>query len=211
VFSCALALGAVGCVKADRPIKFAGDAHGRASIEALPSLDVPDSELSDQMRMARMLSAESLELPPPQVPADRSAANLSAWSDHELKAWVSAKQKRAEAARAELDRAAVENHRQRIVAGALVGLVFEDVARELLVLPIPNELDHEPEIAQIFHELMAKQAEPYLVHARLAYAACAGNAQGLESMSHWSNFCSAREDSLPRPVEPDQGEVAVAR
>jgi hypothetical protein len=209
-FSCVLALSGVGCVKATPPAKFVGDAHGRASIEALPSLDVADSELSDQMRMARMLSAESLELPAPAVPADKSAASLTSWSEHELKTWLSAKQQRAEAARAELDRAALENHRQRIMAGALVGLVFEDVARSLLVLPIPSELRSEPEIAAIFHELMVKQAEPYLIHARLAYAACAGNAAGLSSMSHWSDFCSAREESLPSASEASDEEVAFA-
>ena len=176
---------------------------------AVPSLDVADSELSEQMRMARLLSAESLELPAPQVPVDKSAASLTRWSEHELKEWIGAKQKRAEQARAELDRAAVENHRQRIVAGALVGLVFEDVARSLLVLPVPSELEREPEIAAIFHELMVKQAEPYLMHARLAYAACAGNAQGLATMSHWSDFCSGREESLPQANLESVGEVAV--
>jgi sulfur carrier protein ThiS len=209
VFSCALALSA-GCVQSNnRPAKFVGDAHGRACMEALPSLDVADSELSEQMRMARLLSAESLELPSPAVPADKSAVSLTRWSEHELKDWVGAKQKRAEQARAELDRAALENHRQRIVAGALVGLVFEDVARALLVLPIPSELEREPEVATIFHELMVKQAEPYLMHARLAYAACAGNAAGLATMSHWSDFCSGRQDSLPKGNEEPQTEVAL--
>jgi hypothetical protein len=212
VISCALALSSSGCATATTkaPTRFAGDARGRACVEALPSLDVADAELSDQMRMARMLSAESLELPVPAVPADHSASSLTRWSDHELKEWVSAKLKRAEAARAELDRAAVENHRQRILAGALVGLVYEDVARSLLVLPIPSELEREPEIAAIFRELMEKQAAPYLFHAHLAYAACAGNAAGLSAMSHWSDFCSAREESLPKAPEQDQGKVAIA-
>jgi len=211
VLSCALTLGSVACVKSNPPSQFAGDARGRACMEALPSLDVADAELSEQMRMARMLSAESLELPAPAVPSDKSAATLTLWSEHELKAWLSEKQKRAEAARAELDRAALENHRQRIVAGALVGLVFEDVGRSLLVLPIPSELESEPEIAEIFHELMVKQAEPYLIHARLAYEACAGNASGLTTMSHWSDFCSAREESLPRATSEQPAELATAR
>ncbi len=210
-FSCVLALASVSCAHTNTPAKFVGDARGHASIEVLPSLDVADSELSDQMRMARMLSAESLELPAPAIPEDRSASNLTRWSDHELKSWVSAKLKRAEAARAELDRAAIENHRQRILAGALMGLVYEDVARTLLVLPIPRELESEPEIGAIFRELMEKQAAPYLFHARLAYVACAGNAAGLSTMNHWSDFCSAREEGLPQASAEDQDAVAVAR
>lgn len=210
-FSSVLALASASCTHTNTPAKFAGDAHGHASIEALPSLDVADSELSDQMRMARMLSAESLELPAPAVPDDRSASNLTHWSDHELKSWVGTKLKRAEAARAELDRAAIENHRQRILAGALMGLVYEDVARTLLVLPIPRELESEPEIGAIFKELMEKQAAPYLFHARLAYAACAGNAAGMSTLNHWSDFCSAREEGLPGASSEDQDSVAVAR
>jgi hypothetical protein len=193
------------------PAKFAGDVRGRASIEVLPSLDVSDAELSDRMRMARLLSAESLELPAPAIPDDRSAGSLARWSDRELKAWVSAKLKRAEDARRELDRAALENHRQRILAGALVGLVYEDVARTLLVLPLPKELESEPEIGAIFRELMEKQAAPYLFHARLAYVACAGNASGMITLAHWSDFCSAREEGLPRASEEDRGSIATAR
>jgi hypothetical protein len=188
-----------GCAssQAKKVAYYSGDAHGRASIEALPSLDVADSELTAEMRMARLLSAESLELPAPMAPGDRSAAELSAWSDRELKDWLTEKQRRAEAARAELDRAALQNHRQRILAGALVGLVYEDIARTLLVIPSPAELDSEPEVAAMFREVMAKQAAPFLMHAELAYTACAGNAAGLQAMAHWSDFCDARGERLP--------------
>lgn len=192
---------------------YSGDAHGRASMEVLPSLDVPDSELTPEMRMARLLSAESLELTPPAVPSDRSSAQLADWSDRELKDWLGEKQRRAEAAREELDRAAQQNHRQRILAGALVGLIYEDVARTLLRIPVPSELDSEPEIAATFHELMAKQAAPYLLHAKLAYDACAGNAQGLSAMAHWSDFCSGRVEALPEgeASQPPHMQVTAAR
>jgi len=187
---------------------YVGDARGGASIEVLPSLDVSESELTAEMRMARLLSAESLELPAPTAPGDRSAERLSDWSDRELKDWLSEKQQRAEAARAELDRAATQNHRQRIMAGALVGLVYEDIARTLLLIPVPAELDSEPEVAALFRELMAKQAAPFLTHAELAYAACAGNALGLESMAHWADFCERRAERLP---ETARGEGQLDR
>jgi hypothetical protein len=203
-----------GCAGAAKPVKFAGDARGRPSIETLPSLDVPDAELTAEMRMARMLSADSLQLGAPSVPQDRAADALTVWSNGELKTWLQEKQKRAEAARQELDRAAQQNHRQRIVAGALVGLIFEDMARTLLLVPAPAELDSEPEISAAFHELMLKQAEPYLVHSRLAYAACSGNADGMSGMGHWSSFCSARREGLPKAEASggeDTTEVEVER
>ena len=52
-----------GCAAPAKPVKYAGDAAGRPAIETLPSLDVADTELTQEMRMARLLSAEALELP----------------------------------------------------------------------------------------------------------------------------------------------------
>ena len=201
-----------GCAASAKPVKYAGDAAGQPAIETLPSLDVADSELTQEMRMARLLSAEALELPQPSVPTDRGAQALSSWSEGEFKRWLTAKQDRADAARAELDRAAIQNHRQRIMAGALVGLIFEDIARTLLKVPAPAELDSEPEISAAFQELLLKQAEPYLMQSRLAYAACAGNAQGMSSLGHWADFCSSRRQALPSADEPVDGvEVTVER
>ena len=211
VLVCSGALG-VGCAAAPKPVKYAGDVGGQPSIESLPSLDVGDSELTAEMQTARQLSAEALQLPAPKVPEGRSSQMLTAWSEGEFKSWLEQKQHCADDARAELDRAAMQNHRQRIVAGALVGLVYEDIARTLLAVPVPSELDSEPEVSEAFRELLLKQAEPYLIHARLAYAACAGNAHAMQSMGHWASFCSGRREGLPgEAAERDGVEVVVER
>ncbi len=187
-----------------------GDVTARPSLETLPSLDVDPATLSPEMRMARMLSAESLNLDPPRQPGDTSGAAYTAWSDQELKDWIGDKSRRAEAARQELDRAAEQNHRQRIMAGALVGLVYEDMARTLLSLPVPTELASEPEIAAMYVDLMRTQAAPYLVHSRQAYAACAGNAAQMPSLQHWSAFCTAREERLPSAQLAEEPRAAPA-
>lgn len=147
--------------------------------------------------MARLLSADSLNLAPPVNPRDTSTAAIAAWSDNELKSWMQAKNAAAEAARKELDLAAVQNQRQRIMAGAMVGLVYEDVARTLLTLPIPAELSAEPEIAAMYVDILRTQAGPYLQQARQAYTACAGNAEQMPTLRHWSQFCLTREEKLP--------------
>jgi hypothetical protein len=174
-----------------------GDSAGRPSVEALPSLDVAQTELTPEMRMAALLSAECLNLAPPVQPTDNSTAAIAAWSDQELKTWMREKHARAEAARRELDRAAEQNHRQRVMAGALVGLVYEDVARTLLRLPVPSELSSEPEIAAMYGELLRTQARPYLLQAHHAYVACSGNAEQLSPLHHWTQFCEQREERLP--------------
>lgn len=187
---------------------YPGDVAGAPSIEALPSLDVPDALLSMQMKRARLLTAESLALQVP-IAVDTHASALASWSDSALKGWLKEKHARAEAARKELDRAAVVSHRERILAGALVGLVYEDMARALLSVPAPSELDDEPEVRKVFGEVLRAQASPYLVHARLAYQACAANAQGLAPMGHWSSFCDGRRDELPEVPPSDVTTVAV--
>ncbi|MFT3926252.1 MAG: hypothetical protein QM778_27145 [Myxococcales bacterium] len=188
-----------------------GDTQGPPRVEALPSLDVDDTALSKEMRMARMLSEESLNLPAPPLPSGRTAQDIQHWSEETLAPWLQSKQARAEAARAELDVAALQNQRQRIVAGALVGLVYEDVAQGLLRVPAPRELDSEPEVLAMYHDLLQQQAAPYLMHARLGYDACAANAHALRSLEHWSAFCGERSSHLPsgERLAPGESETSV--
>jgi hypothetical protein len=195
-----VSLGMVGCLSSSAGNKRAyqeGDATGKPRVEALPSIDIEPSKLTPEMRMARLLSAESLNLDPPVQPRDTSTATIAEWSDHELKTWMQTKHASAEAARVELDRAAVQNQRQRIMAGAMVGLVYEDLARTLLTLPVPAELASEPEIAAMYVDILRTQAGPYLLQARHAYTACAGNAEQMPALHHWSEFCLSRENQLP--------------
>jgi hypothetical protein len=196
---CALTtVGCAGAVARGKRHRYQeGDALGAPRVEALPSLDVAESTLTPEMRMARLLSAECLNLDPPTRPVETTSAAMEHWSDAELKAWMQHKHASAEAARKELDLAATQNHRQRIMAGAMVGLVYEDVARNLLALPTPSELSSEPDIAAMYVDLLRTQATPYLVQARQAYTACAGNAAQLSELRHWSDFCLSREEQLP--------------
>jgi len=208
-----VSIGLVGCMSSSPGSKRAyqeGDVTGKPRVEALPSLDVEATKLTAEMRMARLLSAESLNLAPPVQPRDTSTATIAEWSDHELKTWIQTKHASAEAARQELDRAAVQSQRQRIMAGAMVGLVYEDVARTLLTLPVPAELVAEPEIAAMYVDILRTQAGPYLLQARHAYTACAGNAEQMPSLRHWSEFCLSRENQLPASG-PEQGPRAKSQ
>lgn len=208
-------LGLVACASsgATKRIHQPGDATGQPSVEALPSLDVDAEQLTAEMRMARLLSAEALNLTPPERPHDLSSRSIDQWSEHELKVWLGRKQQSADAARVELDRAAVQSQRQRIMAGALVGLVYEDVARSMLSLPVPAELASEPEIAAMYGDVVRSQAAPYLLVSRQAYTACAGNAEQLQTLNHWADFCTSREERLPasglEPSEQGAGKTTV--
>ncbi len=166
-------------------------------MEALPGLDVPVETLGDRFAFAWRLAAEALDLRPPAPPVAPDATELQAFADGPLANWLREKSRRVEAARNEWDGVAETGRRARVVAGAVVGLLYEDVARALLQVPIPRELRAEPEIAQVCRELVLFQARPYLTHARRAYRACAANAMPAERLHPWGRFCTRRDEALP--------------
>lgn len=189
---------------------YPGDAQAAPSIEALPQPDVPVRSMTKRMRFAWLLAEESFELPdPPPPPKGASMSDLEQWSDTKLEPWLAKKSRLVEAARAELDTAADQDHRQLIIAGALVGLMYEDVARVLLDVPPPNELRSEPKIRSIYHDVVDFQASPYLRLARRAYRACSANAVWPHGMRAWSRFCSDRLDRLPGKAPLRSGETQV--
>lgn len=179
-----------------------GDPDAPPAMTTLPALDVPRDDLTEHMRFGWTLAEESFQHPMPPAPIVAETAGFQSWAEGELRAWLERKQRTVEAARRELDAAAEENHRQRILAGAIVGLMYEDVAMALRDIPVPAELVSEPEIADIFRDILEAQASPFLEHARRAYRACALNAEGgPETLAHWGRFCAGRKFNLPEPRE----------
>lgn len=173
-----------------------GDPAADPSMEVLPTRN---DSVTEKMRFAWLLTAESFELRRPRRPPRGAAMQeLQMWSEQELRNWLAQKNEMVEAARAELNVAAEESHRQRVWAGALVGLMYEDVGRVLLDVPVPRELDSDPEIAQVYREVVVAQARPYLDHARRAYRACELNGRRQnDSLTQWSRFCEERKARLP--------------
>jgi len=176
--------------------RYAGDPVGPPCMEGLPEADVPRDELSPAMRRALLLAEESLDWPPPAEPATRSSADLETWGEETLTPWIEEKTARAAAARDELNRAATESMRERIMAGAVLGVVYEDVARVLVGLPMPSELETEPEIKATYRDVMVSNAAPYLGNASSAYKACAGNAKQVPELRYWARFCTHRRETL---------------
>ncbi|MEM6955000.1 MAG: hypothetical protein AAF645_04900 [Myxococcota bacterium] len=188
----ALLLGA--CASNPGPPARLGRAEGPPSMECLPS-NTPS--FSERMRFAWLLTEQSFEEPAPAPPASGTALQIQDWSDARLRPWLRRKSQLVSAAREELDAAAEETQGQRTIAGALVALMYEDVGRALLRVPMPDDLRNEPEIAEAFQDVIDAQARPYLDVARRAYRACALNARGDDELSSWQSFCHGRRGGLP--------------
>jgi hypothetical protein len=184
-------------IRADEDL-IAGDVEGVPSMTVLPSTDVEITALSEKMQFAWSLAEESFEAPIPPSPPSGAGAEYQQWVEEDLRSWVTRKTRAVIAARRELDDAADENIRQRVIAGAIVGLMYEDVAMAIRSIPAPAALDDEPEIAQIFREVLDGHAAPFLAHADRAYRACTLNADSAaESLRHWRSFCAGRRENLP--------------
>jgi hypothetical protein len=64
-------------------------------------------------------------------------------------------------------------------------------------IPAPSELDSEPDIAEIYAEVVVKQATPFITAALVEYRECANTAiNGPQSMRHWAYFCARRFERL---------------
>lgn len=173
-----------------------GDADADPDVAILPSAD-PGQSLSSRMRFAWLLVEEALDVEAPRPPINADASTVFRWSETTLAHWLEVKAHAVESARLELDEAAEEGLHQRIMAGALVGLIYEDVARALDSVPVPVELEAEPDIAEMFRDIRDFNASPYREHARNAYLACAANAANPGPLRHWSRFCAERAERLP--------------
>lgn len=210
--ACALLVPACGGPRL-REGAFQGRSEGLPSMRCLPETDVEASEYTEHMRRGLALAEASFDVPAPSPPASRAAGDLTDWSNGPLRAWLEQKVNAITAARQELDLAAEENHRQRIFGGAVVGLMYEDIARVLRSVPAPVDLDTEPEILRIYQDLVRTQARPFLELSRAAYRACSLNADRPEGMRHFATFCRERLDQLPEGEAPAAGstEVEVVR
>ena len=197
-----LALSACGSAggSSGSTVASSGAAEAPPSMECLPGVtEASHGRFTESMRFAWRLSEDAFELPDPLPPSpDSDTAAVQAWTDQTMQEWLQRKNQLVEAARAELNQAAEENHDQRTMAGGMVGVLYEDVARVLLQVPLPSDLRNEEEmVVQAFHDVVESQASPYLEHARRAYAACAANARSHPELQAWEHFCSARRARLP--------------
>lgn len=173
-----------------------GDARGVPSLAALPAEGIDRGDFSDRMARGWDLAAQTFAEEMPAAPAAHDSATLTAWAEGPLAAWVRHRTEVVDVARRELDAAAEESSPQRIMGGAIVGLMYEDVGRSLLAIPVPDELHREPEIATVYRDVVAFQASPWVEQARLAYRACRENAR-IHGIDAYAEFCATRGAQLP--------------
>jgi hypothetical protein len=177
-----------------------GDPTAPPSLRALP--DVAKGASSERVQLGMSLARQVLETHLPQPPADRSYQRLQLWIDQEVVPWVSARRESVDETRFQfgLDHGASGD--ERVVANAVLGLLQEDTALALANIPSPTELDSEPEVGEMFRDLVRTQSQPFQSAAAIDYHDCATHAyeEGLE-FRRWAVFCHARFDRLEAQLQ----------
>lgn len=181
-----------------------GEAEAPPALSALPDPvrgEPMDSERMHQgFTMARQVFAGLM----PEPPADRSYTSLQAWVEQQVAPWVEKRRDGVDDTRFQFALTASSHPADVVVAHAVLALLHEDTAAELSNIPSPAELANEPEVSEMFRELVSGQALPFVSAARDEYRLCAnaGYQEGAD-LRRWAEFCKARFDRLaPPPAKP---------
>ena len=191
-----------------QPEKFGpGDAQAPPSLRALPELG---KDRSSQLHRALTMAGQVFAAPLPPAPIERSYAELSDWVDSDVARWIDLRRDAVEETRFQFN-SSDSQPGTRVILSAVIGLLQEDTAYQLSLIPQPKELDNEPEIAALFRELVQGQTDPFQNAALSEYLQCVtgANEQGGPHL-RFARFCQQRHDRLVR-TETKQGDALAAK
>jgi hypothetical protein len=169
----------------------AGDAAASPSFAALPDVPVPQQtpRVTRGLSLARHVLADALPTPP----EDRSYAALQAWIDQIVAPWIRARRDNTDETRFEFGLQSGASGDEQLIALAVLAIMEESTALELSRIPLPLELDTEPEIADIFRDLVSTQSKPFRNAAAAEYRQCSELSVEVSSaLRRWPEFCRAR-------------------
>lgn len=191
---------------AEAPAASEGTAGGEAPAQAeaalpttvpvpVPLPAVPRAEMSDTLQQVWTLVEQAVEVRPPDPPEEASAEAIEAWAQGPFSAWVAERQEanlRAQALVATLGEDAAE---ERLVAAALFGYMYEDMASGIRGAPIPEGIASDPELLGIYVDTLHQLLDPVARLAAHAYLICRQLALGFDEDSGWrpwATYCDGR-------------------
>jgi len=167
--------------------------HG--GLECLPDDEPRVVQGSWRMRRGFMRARAALSAVPPPRPEELDSFGVRAyWANFDE--WLAHLRDRIDAAHDDLDEAAFEDRRQRIVSEAVLGLIYEEAAREIASLPVPQRIGDDPVDPDRHAQRLERHARRFRERAQASYRECAQ--RGLEpvDMQERSRFCVARGQQL---------------
>lgn len=202
LLGCASAGPEVGVKHAELREAFRGDPEAAPEFAALP--DVQPAHQTPSVLRGLSLARHVLQQGLPTPPEDRRFAVLQHWIDQTVAPWVEARRDSVDETKfqfgVETPSTAAATPVGSIAWGVLA-LLEENTASELAGIPSPAELDSEPEIAEIFRELVSTQARPFRSAALVKYRKCyeLGTKVG-DDVADWAAFCGLRYERVHREL-----------
>jgi len=182
-----------------------GRPDAEPELGALPTLPAECSGRTQRTHQGIVLAGQVLDAKMPAPPADRSFESLQAWVNGVVSQWVAGRQAAIEDTRSEFRLSDTPSPGEQIVAHAVIGLIYEHTAASLQEIPAPAELAEEPDIEEMFHEVVRAQTHPFLSSALVEFRSCVDIAfDGPEDMRHWANFCQVRFAHLRDVIDAAQ-------
>lgn len=182
-------------VTAQRSALYRGDPSAAPAFAALP--DITKAQQSTRVAQALSLVQHTLSGQLPTPPDDRRYEALQTWIDETVAPWISARRDSVDELRFQFDLAHNAVVSEQVIARGVIGLLQENTAQELSQIPLPSELDTEPEIADIFRDLVNTQAKPFRNAALAEYRQCDALAEPVNpDVQRWSEFCHVRAERL---------------
>ena len=174
-----------------------GNPDAAPALSVLPEMAQGISGRTDRTHQGMLMARKILGTPLPTPPADRSNAVLQKWVDTDVVKWLEQRRKSVDDTRFQFTLSSEQTAGERIVTHAVIGLLHEDTALSLERIPPPKELESEPEIAQMFRDILRSQATPFVTSALVEFRECSDTAfDGPDDMRNWAQYCAARFERL---------------
>lgn len=154
--------------------------------------DAPPQVREVYRRLTALLETRS-----PAAPRDTSVAALHAWTRSTLARFLARHRERVGAMERLASELAEIGPRERTFGALSVALAFEDFARRVDAIPVPDELREDAELLAIYRDALADAATPLLARAAQAYGYCRSRSEELDpSMREWAERCASRAAAL---------------
>ncbi len=165
------------------------------SLRVLPSPG-PASARSPELVTALRLADVALRLRL-RPTSSGSLAAVNRWTRETFAPWLRTKTAAVQAAERALQVLAARADAETLVASAVVGLLYEDLAATLRHVRAPAAIASDPALADIFTAALDDQAVPLLERARGAYEFCMSRTATAGAVAEaYREACATRHASL---------------
>lgn len=176
---------------ADHPLRSTTPIPVPATAVAREDMSAPLQALWDQVE-------RTAELRPPEPPSDRTVEAIQAWIDGPFRAWLDQRVQMSVEAEAQLEPLRGAPSHERGIAAGLLGYLHEDTAADVRGAPIPEAIDHDPELLREFSEALNEALHPYARRSALAYGLCerAFDEAPDSAWAEWGEYCDDRREEV---------------